>query len=93
MKDIVLLHRNLRLADNPALYQGSLRGSYCALFVFDETYWRGNGRSDRQLKFALECLRELDESLCQLKAKVQVFCKSYYSSMRSQQLHQQRDFL
>ena len=76
MKDIVLLNRNLRLADNPALYHGSLRRNYCALFVFDEAYWEGNGRSNRQLKFALECLRELDESLCQLNAKVQVFCGS-----------------
>ena len=77
MKDIVLLHRNLRLADNPALYHGSLRRSYCALFVFDEIYWKGNGRSNRQLKFALECLRELDESLYQINAKVQVFCGSF----------------
>lgn len=76
MKDIILLHRNFRLADNPALYHGSLRGSYSVLFVFDEIYWRGNGRSYRQLKFAVECLAELDESLRKLNTRAQVFSGS-----------------
>ena len=66
MIDIVILNRNLRLADNPAIYYGSLRSNYLVIYLYDESYWNGNGKSKRQLKFSNDCLAELNQSLKKL---------------------------
>ena len=63
MIDIVILNRNLRLNDNAALFYGSLRSDYIVVYLYDENYWKANGKSSRQLKFSNDCLEELDNSL------------------------------
>ena len=47
MIDIVILNRNLRMLDNAALYYGSKHSNYIVIYLYDETYWNGNGRSLR----------------------------------------------
>ena len=61
--DIILLQRDLRLIDNPALFYGSKKRNYCVIYVYDKNYWKSYGRSPRQLKFAIDCLSELDKNL------------------------------
>ena len=73
MIDIVILNRNLRLADNPAIYYGSLRSNYLVIYLYDESYWNGNGKSKRQLKFSNDCLAELNQSLKKLDSEVNIF--------------------
>ena len=60
MIDIVILNRNLRMHDNAALYYGSKHSNYIVIYLYDETYWNGNGKSPRQLTFSNDCLHELN---------------------------------
>ena len=70
MIDIVILNRNLRLNDNAALLYGSLRSDYIVVYLYDENYWKANGKSLRQLKFSNDCLEELDNSLKNINSEI-----------------------
>ena len=61
--NIILLHRDLRMHDNPALFHGTNAEEALVIFVYDKNYWQGNGKSTFQLKFALDCLREVSDNL------------------------------
>ena len=73
MTDLIILNRNLRLHDNPAMYFGSLRSNYLVIYLYDETYWRENGKSLRQLKFSNDCLAELNNGLKKYDSNVNIF--------------------
>ena len=73
MIDLIILNRNLRVQDNPAIYFGSLRSNYLVIYLYDEVYWTGNGKSKRQLKFSNDCLAELNEDLKKFNSKVNIF--------------------
>jgi len=73
MTDLIILNRNLRLHDNPAMHFGSLRSNYLVIYLYDETYWRENGKSLRQLKFSNDCLAELNDGLKKFDSKVNIF--------------------
>ena len=75
--DVIVLQRDLRLLDNPALYYGSKKENYCVVYVYDKNYWQSYGRSPRQLKFAVDCLKELNENLKNLNSKVLIFEGSF----------------
>ena len=51
MKDIVLIHRNVRMFDNPALFHGSKNQDYGVIYLYDQNYWQANGKSEIQLNF------------------------------------------
>ena len=71
--DLIVFHRNLRFQDNEALYYGSIRQNYKCIYVFDEAYWGGNGKSLRQLYFLGDCIRELDNALKNVNSKLEIF--------------------
>jgi len=75
--DLIVFHRNLRIQDNEALSYGSIRQNYKCIYVFDEAYWSGNGKSLRQLYFLKDCLRELDNSLKKINSKLEIFIGNY----------------
>ena len=77
MIDIVILNRNLRLNDNAALFYGSLRSNYVVVYLYDENYWKANGKSSRQLKFSNDCLEELDNSLKNIGSEINIFEGSF----------------
>ncbi len=77
MIDIIILNRNLRLLDNAALFYGSLRSNFIVIYLHDKEYWKSNGRSLRQLKFATECLNELDQDLKKINSEINVFDGSF----------------
>jgi deoxyribodipyrimidine photo-lyase len=77
MIDIVILNRNLRLHDNAALYYGSLNSNYIVIHLYDEDYWKANGRSVRQLKFSYDCLQELDDNLKKIGSEINIFEGSF----------------
>ena len=77
MIDIVILNRNLRLHDNAALYYGSLNSNYIIIHLYDENYWKANGKSVRQLKFSYECLQELDDNLKKIGSEINIFEGSF----------------
>ena len=77
MIDIVILNRNLRLNDNAALFYGSLRSDYIVVYLYDENYWKANGKSSRQLKFSNDCLEELDNSLKNINSEINIFEGSF----------------
>jgi deoxyribodipyrimidine photo-lyase len=77
MIDLIILNRNLRLLDNPALYNGSLRSNYLVIYLYDDAYWHSNGKSARQLKFSNDCLAELDQGLKKFDSKVNIFEGSF----------------
>jgi deoxyribodipyrimidine photo-lyase len=77
MIDIVILNRNLRMLDNAALYYGSKHSNYIVIYLYDETYWNGNGKSLRQLKFSNDCLNELNNNLIKINSEVLVFAGSF----------------
>ena len=56
MKDIVLIHRNVRMLDNPALFHGSKNQDYGVIYLYDQNYWQANGKSEIQLNFLFDCL-------------------------------------
>ena len=71
--DIIIINRNLRILDNAALYYGSLRSNYIVVYLYDENYWKANGKSSRQLKFSNDCLKELNEDLREVNSKINIF--------------------
>ncbi|MFL2780130.1 MAG: deoxyribodipyrimidine photo-lyase/cryptochrome family protein [Gammaproteobacteria bacterium] len=75
--DVIVLQRDLRLLDNPALFYGSKKRNYCVIYVYDKNYWQSYGRSPRQLKFAVDCLKELEQSLKKLNSKILIFEGSF----------------
>ena len=77
MIDIVVLNRNLRLHDNAALYFGSLNSNYIVIHLYDENYWRANGKSERQLKFSNDCVQELDDELKKIGSEINIFEGSF----------------
>ena len=81
--DLIVFHRNLRIQDNEALSHGSMRQNYKCIYIFDEVYWSGNGKSLRQLYFLKDCLRELDNSLHKLNSKLEIFIGNYKEFYKS----------
>ena len=71
--DIIIINRNLRILDNAALYYGSLRSNYIVVYLYDENYWKANGKSSRQFKFSNDCLKELNEDLREVNSKINIF--------------------
>ena len=75
--DIIILHRNLRLEDNSALFHGSHKQNYRVLYVYDKHYWSSDGRSPRQFSFFVDCLKELQIGLTKLNSCIEIFQGSY----------------
>ena len=75
--DIIILHRNLRLEDNSALFHGSHKQNYRVLYVYDKHYWSSDGRSPRQFSFFVDCLKELQTGLTKLNSYIEIFQGSY----------------
>ena len=73
MKDIVLIHRNVRMLDNPALFHGSKNQDYGVIYLYDQNYWQANGKSEIQLNFLLDCLEDFDRKLKEKNSQVCVF--------------------
>ena len=81
--DLIIFHKNLRIKDNESLYYGSLRQNYRCIYIFDPKYWRGNGKSVRQLYFLKDCLLELDCNLKNLNSKLEIFRGDYIEFYKS----------
>ncbi|MFM8999680.1 MAG: deoxyribodipyrimidine photo-lyase, partial [Actinomycetota bacterium] len=60
MRTVVLLTRDLRVHDHPALHDAARAGEVVPLFVLDE---RLLGTSRNRARFLLEGLRDLDGAL------------------------------
>ena len=75
--DIIILHRNLRLEDNSALFHGSHKQNYRVIYVYDKHYWSSDGRSPRQFSFFIDCLKELQIGLTKLNSYIEIFQGSY----------------
>ena len=71
--DIIVLHKNIRLRDNAALFYGSQNNNYRIIFPYDSNYWTSNGRSLRQFQFFFDCLCELNQQLKDVNSKVEIF--------------------
>lgn len=77
--NIVLLHRDLRVRDNPALFHGTKAEDALVIFVYDQEYWQGNGKSQFQMKFAMECLSEVSDNLKTKNIPLHIFEGNYES--------------
>ena len=75
--NIILLHRDLRVNDNPALFHGTSSDSALVVYVYDKNYWQGNGKSDIQFKFAMDCLSEVSDRLRKKNIPLHVFEGNY----------------
>ena len=88
--DIIVLHKNIRLRDNAALFYGSQNNNYRIIFPYDSNYWTSNGRSLRQFQFFFDCLCELNQQLKDVNSKVEIFegnlsdLKSYLEKKQQQ---------
>ena len=71
--NIVLLHKNLRISDNSALYHGCNADKSLIIYAYDKDYWSNNGKSERQFQFCLDSLGELDEKLNKLNRELFIF--------------------
>ena len=60
-KNLVWFRHDLRLADNPALYEACQLGEIIPLYIFDDTNPCPNGQASHA--FLLESLKHLDQSL------------------------------
>ena len=75
--NIILLHRDLRMHDNPALFHGTNAEEALVVFVYDKNYWQANGKSAFQLKFAMDCLREVSDNLKNKNIPLHIFEGDY----------------
>lgn len=60
---VVWFKRDLRTVDHAPLYEASQRGWVVPLYIFEPDLWRQPDASNRQWRFARECLEELDRAL------------------------------
>lgn len=68
---LMVLTRDLRAADNPALTAAAGRGSRVACaFVHDDTLRSGRPMARRRTEFLVECLADLDDSLQRLGSRL-----------------------
>ena len=75
--NIILLHRDLRMHDNPALFHGTNAEEALVVYVYDKKYWQGNGKSTFQLKFGMDCLKEVSNNLKNRNIPLHVFEGNY----------------
>ena len=87
MKDIVLIHRNTRMLDNPALFHGSKNQDYGVIFLYDQNYWQENGKSEIQLNFLLDCLEDFDGKLKEKNSQVCVFSGNHFDLQKWIEIH------
>ena len=87
MKDIVLIHRNARMLDNPALFHGSKNQDYGVIFLYDQNYWQANGKSEIQLNFLLDCLEDFDGKLKEKNSQVCVFSGNHFDLQKWIEIH------
>ena len=73
MQDLSIFHRNLRIEDNPSLYNASLNQDYSSVFIFDKEYWSQSDRSVNQLKFVIDSLNELELELKKFNVNLYIF--------------------
>jgi len=73
MQDLLIFHRNLRIEDNPSLYNASLNQDYSSVFIFDKEYWSQSDRSVNQLKFVIDSLNELELELKKFNVNLYIF--------------------
>ena len=64
--------RDLRVDDNPALFAAGSQGPLSCLFVMDDKFVASRRWSPRRQTFLLQCLTDLDASLKQLGACLEV---------------------
>lgn len=67
---LVLLNRDLRVRDHPALAAAARAERVVPLFVFDEGLLRSRFAAANRVAFMLEALRDLDESLRRVGARL-----------------------
>jgi deoxyribodipyrimidine photo-lyase len=67
---LVLFNRDLRVHDNPALAAAARAERTVPLFVFDERLLRSRFAAPNRVAFMLESLRDLDESLRKMGARL-----------------------
>ena len=86
--NIILLHRDLRMHDNPALFHGTNAEEALVVYVYDKKYWQGNGKSTFQLKFGMDCLKEVSNNLKNRNIPMHVFEGNYeeYESDKKRRL-------
>ena len=87
MKDIILIHRNARMLDNPALFHGSKNQDYGVIFLYDQNYWQENGKSKIQLNFLLDCLEDFDGKLKEKNSQVCVFSGNHFDLQKWIEIH------
>ena len=63
--------------DNPALFHGTSSDSALVVYVYDKNYWQGNGKSDIQFKFAMDCLSEVSDRLRKKNIPLHIFEGNY----------------
>ena len=64
MNSLFIFNSDLRLRNNPALYNASLNGSsLTTLFIFNPKKWNNHNESNLKIAFQIEHLKELSEKL------------------------------
>ena len=64
MNSLFIFNSDLRLKNNPALYNASLNGSsLTTLFIFNPKKWNNHNESNLKIAFQIEHLKELSEKL------------------------------
>jgi len=66
---VVWFKRDLRTVDHAPLFEASQRGLVVPLYIFEPDLWRQPDTSNRQWRFARECLQELDRALGRLAGR------------------------
>jgi len=66
LRSLVWFRNDLRVADNPALYEAAAAGEVVGVFLLATRQWRQHDVGDNRLAFLLDCLEGLSEDLAAL---------------------------
>ena len=77
-KQLVWLRSDLRVADNPALYNASRAGTVIAVYMLFPLQWKKQGDSPNKLSFWMNNLSELEKELQKLNIPLQVCQLEYF---------------
>jgi deoxyribodipyrimidine photo-lyase len=81
MKNLVWLRSDLRIYDNPALYNAMLKGSTVAVYCLANQQWDNHGLSQIKRRLIVDHLFELEEQLAKLNVPLIVINCELFSNI------------
>ena len=87
MRTLVWFRNDLRVADNPALFNAMAAGEAVAVFCICAQQWRAHDVGDNRLAFLLDSLHRLDDELRALGVPLLIVTEPWFAGVPDRLVH------